>query len=146
MSGSFEEPAWRWAPLALLLAASLVVSGASRADASKPASARQAAAIKAAAMRHCRKTFDDCRWVKGSARISTANPRYAKGLAVSSVTEGRFLMRPNRRSRKWRVVWTMGSGVPSCSDVQDSLPRSVIREFRLKGVDESGVEVVPCWR
>lgn len=116
------------------------VSGASR-----RATPREWEAIKAAAMRGCRKEqpvpadYGTCRW-RGRVLVSTANRRYAwASVTGPSYDNSGILRRPTMHSRRWRMIRVVGGGISPCSYWWRATPRAVAHDLRIRGyTEESG--------
>lgn len=113
------------------------VSGASR-----RATPREWDAIKAAAMRDCRKeqpvpaAYGTCRW-RGRVLVSTVNRRYAwASVTGPSYDNSGILRRPTMHSRRWRVIRVVGGGVSPCSRWWRAAPREVVHDLRIRGYTE----------
>jgi hypothetical protein len=106
-------------------------------------------AIKAAALRDCRKQESaryKCKW-GGRVRVSTVNRRYAwASVSGPSYDNSGILRRPSKQSRRWRMVRIVGGGISPCSYWYKVAPRNVVRDLKVRGYTEGDDDFTyrPC--
>ncbi len=129
---------------ALVLAAALTLVAAASASASRKATRAEASAIKQVATKPCRDTQFGCNW--HSARVSTANPRFAWANVSSEGYSGALVKRPRKGSLQFRVIGTQGGGIGECRDWRKLAPDAVLRDLHISGLVDSGGTVRNCGR
>ena len=85
-----------------------------------------------------------CNW--HSARVSTANPRFAWANVTSEGYSGALVKRPRKGSLQFRVVGTQGGGIGECRYWRKRAPDAVLRDLRISGLVDSGGTVRNCGR
>lgn len=122
-------------------ALAVVIAAAPAADAARPATARENAAIKRVALKAC-SAPGGCRW--GGAVVSTRNPRFAWGRVVGEGVSGILVRRPRPHGGSFRVAHLQGGGVELCSEWRKHAPRAVLHDLKVKGLGRRTDRVVTC--
>jgi hypothetical protein len=94
-------------------------------------------AIRRSAMRDCREHqggTSPCEWGGGVA-LSKANRRYAWANVSGPSYDASGILHRARRSLRWKVLRVVGGGVQPCSYWYEVAPRTVVRDFKLRGYD-----------
>ncbi|HWK28811.1 MAG TPA: hypothetical protein VNS09_19780 [Solirubrobacter sp.] len=119
---------------AALAALAFAGMSAGPAEAARRPTAREAKAIKAAALKACvAPPGERCRWHR--ARVSTRDSRYAWANVTAEGTSGMLL---KRTSGRFRVLATQGGGVEACKRWLRHAPARVLDDLRVRGLDADG--------
>jgi hypothetical protein len=144
----------KWGPRAILLGgiATLALAGAPLVSfgytyASAPENNAIRNAVLAWRARHSLRCIPGERFEFTRSTISSVNRRYGyAGVSDNSCTYafGYFVSRPSTSGERWKVVGTNADSAQPCSYFASFLPKDVIAEFGVKGVNNQGVDFGPC--
>jgi hypothetical protein len=122
----------------LVIAVATMVIMAPMAQAARPATASENAAIKRVALKSCTAP-GGCRW--RGALVSTRDPRFAWGRVIGEGVSGVLVRRASRHGGRFRVLHVQGGGIEKCSMWRKHAPRPVLRDLRIHGLVGSGATV-----